>query len=444
MKRLALGMVLALALLFPQPSFANDVQIFKSGKGITAWLIEDHTLPIVAISFAWHGGIERDDDTKQGLSYVAAAMLTKGAGNDDENAFLKKMQDNAISLSFQAQRDNIYGQLRSLKETLPIAQELLRASILQPRFDEQSLMQVKAQNISALKNYQSDPDWLMSRLMMREVFAGHPYNKRTLGTQATVNSITKDDLKAWHKHLNREQLIVSATGDVTKEELGKLIDQTFGDLPEKTEQTEPAEADLKGKGETYLLTYKGPQSSILVAWPGIKRTDKDWYAMEVMNYILGGGSFSSRLMSEVREKRGLTYGISSGMSLYDHAATYTIQASFKNENAGNVLDLIKKEVSRIRDTVVSDAEMKAAKDYLIGSYALSLTSTSRVAGHYLEIQRQNLGVDAQQKREAGLKAVTVQDVQRVAKRILQDAAQITFFVGEPQGITATKTFGSVE
>ena len=154
----------------------------------------------------------------------------------------------------------------------------------------------------------------MSRLMLREVFAGHHFSKRTLGTQATVNSITKDDLKAWHKHLNREQLIVSVTGDVTKEELGKLIDQIFGDLPEKADQTEPAEADLKGKGETFLLNYNGSQSSVIMAWPGIKRADKDWYVMEVMNYILGGGSFSSRLMSEVREKRGLTYGISSGMS----------------------------------------------------------------------------------------------------------------------------------
>ena len=147
MKRIALYIAIALALLFPQPSLAADVQIFKSSKGITAWLVEDHTLPIVSMSFAWNGGIERDEDAKQGLSYVAAAMLTKGAGNDDENAFQKKMQDNAISLSFQAQRDNLYGQMRSLKETLPIAQELLRASIMQPRFDDQSLMQVKARNI---------------------------------------------------------------------------------------------------------------------------------------------------------------------------------------------------------------------------------------------------------------------------------------------------------
>ncbi|MDX1923463.1 MAG: pitrilysin family protein [Alphaproteobacteria bacterium] len=444
MKRLFMPLLCVLAVLIAPPCFANDVQILKSSKGITAWLIEDHSLPIVSLSFAWNGGIETDDDAKQGLSHVAATMLTKGAAADDENAFLKKLQDNVISLSFQAQRDTIYGQLRTLKETLPVAQEALRASIMQPRFDDQSLMQVKAQNISLIKNYLSDPDWLMSRLMMREVYAGHPYSKRTLGTQATINSITKDDLKNWHKRLNRSELIVSATGDITKEELNKLLDETFGGLPEKPAGAELAEADLKGKTETFVLKYKGPQSSITVVWPGIRRNDKDWYAMEVMNYILGGGSFSSRLMSEVREKRGLTYGISSGMSLFDHGSSYSIQASFKNENAGHVLDLIKKEIAHMRDTKVSAEELKAAKDYLIGSYALSLTSTARVAGHYLEIQRQKLGVDIQQKREAALNAVTAEDVQRVAKRILQDASQITFFVGEPQGITATKTFDSVE
>ncbi len=444
MKRLAASILFVLAACIAQPCSANDVQMFKSSKGITAWLIEDHSLPIVSMSFAWNGGIEGDDEARQGLSHVAASMLTKGAAGDDENAFLKKLQDNAISLSFQAQRDNIYGQLRSLKDALPIAQEALRASIMQPRFDDQSLMQVKAQNISALKNYMADPGWLMSRLMMREVYAGHPYSKRTLGTQASINSITRDDLKNWHKRLNRNELMVSVTGDVTKEELGKLLDETFGGLPERPAHPDLAEADLKGKAETFVLNYKGPQSSMMVVWPGIHRDDKDWYAMEVMNYILGGGSFSSRLMSEVREKRGLTYGISSGMSLFDHGSSYGVQASFKNENAGQVLDLIKKEITRLRDAKASAEELKGAKDYLIGSYALSLTSTMRVAGHYLEIQRQNLGVDAQQKREVALKAVTADDVQRVAKRILQDESQITFFVGEPQGITPTKTFDSVE
>ncbi len=444
MKRFMGAVVLVIVAALSGVANANEVQIFTTAKGIQVWLIEDHHLPILSMSFAWRGGIEQDDDAKQGLSRMAADMLTKGAGQDDENTFQQKMQENAISLGFGAQRDTVYGQLHSLKDTLPIAKEMLHASITSPRFDEDSLTRLKAETISSLKRHQSDPDWILSRLMMKEVFAGHPYGKRAIGTQTTINSITRDDLKNWHKHLNREQLIVSITGDVTKAEASTLLDETFGNLPEHAEQTTVSDADLKGKKQVFVVNYNGPQSSMVLLWPGINRHDKDWYAAQIMNYILGGGSFSSRLMSEVREKRGLTYGISSGMSLYDHAATYNIEASFKNENAGEVVALVKKEIARIRDTKVSDDELKAAKAYLIGSYGLSLTSTSRVAGHYLELQRKKLSVNNQHNSEIGLRAVTVDDVQRVAKRILVDDALASFFVGQPKGITPTKTLPGIE
>jgi zinc protease len=444
MKKLLQSIVFALCIL-PNVLYANDIQIFKSSKGITAWLMEDHSMPIVSMSFAWRGGgIERDAENKQGLSHIAADMLTKGAGNDDENVYLKKLQDNAISINFQAQRDSVYGQFRSLKEALPLAQNLLRAAIMEPRFDAKALAVSKDQNITTIKHYQADPDWLLSRLMMREVFAGHVYSKRTLGTVATVSSLTPHDLKQWHKQLARDTLMVSVTGDITKEELGALLDQTFGGLPEHSQQAAVPDVDLAGKKQVFVLNYNGPQTSMILAWQGIQRQDKDWYALEVMNYILGGGSFSSRLMSEVREKRGLTYGIASGASLYDHAATYTIQASFKNENAGAVVDLVKKEITRMRDSAVTDNELKAAKSYLTGSYALGLTSTAQVAGHYLEIQKRKFGVNYQREREDALNAVTAADVQRVAQRILQDDAMIAFFVGQPKGITPTQTLDSVK
>ena len=444
MKKLLVTLVLVVVVALPTLSNANEVQVFTTEKGIKAWLIEDHHLPIVSMSFAWHGGVELDDESKQGLSRLAADMLTKGAGNDDENVIQKKMQNNTISLGFEAQRDTVYGQLRSLKDTLPIAQQMLQASIMSPRFDDTSLSKLKAETLSSLKRYQSDPEWMLSRLMMSEAFAGHPYSKRSLGSQTTIASITKDDLKKWHQRLNREQLIVSITGDVTKAEASQLLDETFGELPQRAEQAAVLDADLKGKKQVYVVNYNGSQSSMLLLWPSITRQDKDWYAAQVMNYIFGGGGFSSRLMSEIREKRGLTYGISSGASLFNHAATYSIQASFKNENAGEVLGLVKKEIERMRDTKVSTDELKAAKDYLIGSYGLSLTSTSRVAGHYLELQRRKLSVHDQHDNEVGLNAVTADDVQRVAKRIFIDNEMATYFVGQPKGITPTKSFPSIE
>ena len=444
MKHLIATLLLLFVIGFSSAALAADVQIFTTEKGIKVWLVEEKNLPIISMSFAWQGGVENDAEDKQGLCRIAAAMLTKGAGQDDENAFQKKMQENAISIGFTAQRDTIYGQFRSLKDTLPIAKDMLRASLYNPRFDEDSLTRLKAETSSSLKRYQSDPDWMLSRLMMSETFSGHPYSKRSMGTLATINAITRDDLKNWHKRLSRDQLIVSITGDITKVEASKILDDLFGDLPQRTELPAVLEAEIKGKQQVFIVNYNGPQSSMQLIWPGIKRSDKDWYAAQVMNYILGGGSFSSRLMSEVREKRGLTYGISSGMALFDHAATYNIQASFKNENAGEVLALVKKEIARIRDTEVSANELKAAKDYLIGAYGLSLTSTSQVAAHYLELQRQKLSVNDQQESEAALKSVTADDVQRVARRILKDEDMAAYFVGQPKGVTPTKALPSIE
>lgn len=435
---------LIVLVMLPCALVADEVQQFKTPKGISVWLIENHNLPIIAMSFVWRGGIEGDDDAKQGLSHIAAHMLTKGAGTDDENAFQKKLQDHAITLGFRAQRDGIYGQMRSLKETWPLAADLLRASLNAPRFDTASLNEVKAETLTQLKRYQADPDWMLSRLMMCEAFAGHPYSKRTLGTPETLSRIAQDDLKRWHKRLTRAELLVSVTGDISKDELNKQIDDMFGNLPETADQIAVPNAELKTAKEVFAIYYNGPQTSMILLWPGINRHDKDWYAAEVMNYILGGGSFSSRLMNEIREKRGLTYGISSGMSGFDHADTYTIQASFKNENAGQVMDFVKAQIARMRDTDVSADELKAAKDYLIGSYALGLTSTAQVAGHYLEIQREKLQVNEQQIREAGIMAVTSDDVRRVANRILNNDAMTAFFVGQPNGIIPTQQLQSIE
>ncbi len=444
MKRMIASIVFLGFIVLPVFGVAGETQVFKTSKGIQGWLVEEHHLPIVSISFAWRGGVERDDDAKQGLGRIAATMLTKGAGKDDERAFQRKLQEHAISLGFEAQRDTVYGHVRCLKETLPIVIEMVKASVMDPRFDESSLSRVKAEALSELNNVQSDPEWMLSRLMMREVFSGHPYSKRSLGTQSTLASITRDDLIQWQKTLHRENLVVSIAGDVTRYEASALLDDMLGDLSGASSQTDIPDAVLKGRQQVFVANYNGSQTSMMVLWPGMARHDKEWYAVQVMNYIFGGGSFSSRLMNEIREKRGLTYGISSGMSVYDHATLYSVHASFKNEHAGEVLNLVRKEIFRLRDTPVSTQELKAAKDYLTGSYGLGLTSTARVAGHMLELQRQKLSVTDQHDSEVGIMAVTADDVQRVAKRIFQDDLMAVFFVGQPKGITATQTFSDIE
>lgn len=430
-------------LFFASSLCAAEVQQITSPSGIKAWLVEDKSLPIISITFLWRGGVEKDGEDKQGLSHMAATLLTKGAGADDADAFEKKLQENAILLGFDARRDALVGRLRSLKETLPTARDLLKASLKAPRFDEKAIVLMKSQIAGARNNYKADPDWLASRLMIASLFEDHPYFLRTLGTEKTVATITRKDLQNWTKRLTKDGLLVSVSGDISAEECGALLDAVFSGLPAAQEAKDIENVSLKNAGQKINLTFDGPQTNLSVVWQGLPKNDKDRFALEVMNYIFGGGSFSSRLMKEIRDKRGLTYGISSSQETYDKASFYVVEASMQNEKAGEVLKLVEEEVAKITSTLVSEDELQAAKDYLIGAYALSLTSTQKVAGYYLDLQRLSRTPDEQAIRAKAIGALTREDVLAVAKRILSQEKTV-LAVGRPVGISFTKTLYKID
>jgi zinc protease len=433
---------LLLFCFFAIPLSAQTVQEVTSPKGINAWLVEDHSLPIVALSFAWKNGLEGDPVEKQGLSYLASGMLLQGAGADNANVFQKKLQDDAISLDFDANRDAITGSMRSLKEAWPAAAALMKAAIQAPRFDADALERERTQMLSTLRTYQSDPDWLLSRLAFRELFKDHPYGKRTLGTEASIATITGADLKKWQSHLDRSGLVLTATGDITPAELAAFLDDVFAPLPEAAKIEPVADYALATSG-MWLLKHPGTQTGIMMIWPGLRRDDPDWYTAEVLNYIWGGGGFSSRLTHEIREKRGLTYGISTGMLEYAHAGLFMLKASTRNEDAEKVLKLVDEQLALIRDKPVTGEELKAAKDYLIGAYPLQLTSTQRVATHYRELQRQDLPMDEQAVRAKAIKVVTVEAVKALAQRLLT-AKPAIFLVGAPTGVKPDQIFEKVD
>lgn len=432
------------ALLFTVSAQAAAVKEITSPSGIKAWLVEDKSLPVVSVAFYWRGGVELDSEKQQGLSYLATALLTKGAGKDDADVFEKKLLENAITLNFDARRDGLSGQFRSLKETLPVATALLAASLSTPRFDDKNITLMKQQSAAQRNMYKADPDWLLSRLMIASVFEGHPYFLRTLGTEASMGALHKKDLQQWMKRLSRDKLVVAVAGDITENELGILLDKTFGLLPAQSAGAPLKPAALKNLGETILLQQEGPQTHMALVWEGIPRDDAQRYALEVMNYIFGGGSFSSRLMEEVRDKRGLTYGISSGPDNYDAAALYTVQVASKNENAGEVLKLIETEMDKLVTQPVSADELQAAKDYLIGAYALSRTSTMKVAAYYADVQRLKRSADEEHMRAEAIRTVSAADVQALAVRLFKDKKKAVLVVGAPQGLSPTKTLTKID
>lgn len=419
---------------------AIDIKRVVSPGGIEAWLVQDAKVPLLSIKFFFKGGVETDPPGKEGLANLTSTVLDEGAGPYDSEEFQRRMADNSISVSFTATTDGFYGGVHTLVETQDEAVDLARLALTQPRFDEEAVERMRRGVLSQIRRDQGDPDFLARRALYETAFPDHPYGRRARGTVESVSSITRDDMAAFvRQHFAKDNLTVAVTGDIAPDQLGPVLDRIFGALPAKAAVKPPADVVPKGAGETVLVRRPQPQSVVLMSQPGIKRDDPDWFAATVMNYVLGAGSFSSRLMEEIRTKRGLTYGVYSYLVPFQHSALMMAGGSAANANAGKMVELMKAEWQKMRDHGVTQAELDDAKTYLTGSFPLQFTSSSAIADILLQVQRDNLGIDYLDRRSALIEAVTLEDVQRVAKRLLDPAALLTVVVGQPEGIEPTKT-----
>ena len=429
-----------LLFLVALPAHAIEIKRVLSPGGIEAWLVEDHKVPVVAIEWAFEGAGAADPKGKDGLANLAARTLDEGAGPYDSQAFAAKLQDNAIALGFDAGRDAFTGSLRTLKENRDEAVELTRLALTEPRFDPEAVERMRAAVLSSLRRDQADPNYVSRRLFYSTAYPGHPYGDEIRGTLETLPAITPDDLRTFAKtQFGRDRLLVTAAGDITPEELGAALDRMFGALPAKAAVPDIPDAKPQGLGETLVANRPTAQTVMLMGQPGIQRSDPDWYAATVMNYVLGGGGFGSRLMEEVREKRGLSYGVYSYLISLDHSALVMAGGSTMNAKAGQALDIMRQEWKRMAEQGVTEQELADAKTYLTGSFPLQFSSTQAIARILLQVRRDRLGIDYLDKRDALINAVTQADVQRVAKRLLNPANLLTVLVGKPEGVTATRT-----
>ncbi len=421
-----------------------DIQVVTSKGGITAWLVEDHTLPVLSFQFTIRDtGSAYDPEGRQGLAQLASNTLDEGAGKYDSQAFQKALEDNSISLHFANGRDDFAGMMKTLSRHRDLAFDLLRLSLTEPRFDAEPLDRMKAANIARIRSSMTDPDWMAARIMNSIAFDGHPYRFNAGGTLSSIQAIKADDLKAFTKRFARDRLVVSAAGDITSDELAKKLDEVFGALPASSPVTAIPDGAIKNGGTVTLYKKDIPQTIMSVMQPGIDHLDPDYNAVEIMNFILGGSGFGSRLMDEIREKRGLTYGIYTGLYDMDHIDAVTAEGSFQNKNAAQVLDLMKKEWQRMRDVPVSAKELADAKAYMIGSMPLSLSSTTNIASILASLQANHRPIDYLDKRAATLNAVTAADVQRVAKRILTPDQLTIVLVGQPDNVKPTRTIDTL-
>ncbi|GAA6211076.1 pitrilysin family protein [Hyphomicrobiales bacterium 4NK60-0047b] len=408
------------------------VERVVSPLGIEAWLVQEKNVPLIAMQFAFNGGAAQDETGKEGAAYLLSGMLDEGAGDLSSTEFQEKVEEIAIRLGFEASRDNFSGKFQTLSERKEEAFELLKLAITQPSFDQDAIDRVRLQIISGLKFEENNPNNVATRTWFKNSFGDHPYGRPTKGTEASLKALSRDDLKAAHKKIfSRENLKISVVGDITPKELGVLIDKVFGDLPEKSGVKEVAEATAIFGPKLDNVTMNVPQSVVQFGHQGIKRDDKDFIPAYILNYIMGGGGFASRLMEEVREKRGLAYSVYSYLYPLKHSALVLGGVATKNSSVTEAMDLIKKEFSRMANDGPSEEELKNAKNYLTGSYALRFDTSSKIASQLLWIQVEGLGMDYIDKRNEMINSVTMVQIRDVAKRLFQGDKLRFVVVGQP-------------
>ena len=430
--RIALGLGLLFApLLAAGSAGAMDIQRVVSPKGIEAWLVQEDTVPLVAMEFAFVGGASQDPAGKAGVANLMSGLLDEGAGDLDSEAFQSALDEYSIELSFETGRDAFFGSLKTLVENRDQAARLLKLALTSPRFDAEPVERIRAQIAAGIRSDERDPESVAGNALMAAAFPGHPYGLPKEGTLQSLAAITVGDLEAFHaKAIARDNLKIAVVGAIDAKALAALLDEVFGDLP--------AKADLVGIPETAPasgapvdVAMAIPQTVIQVVGKGLKRDDPDFIPASVASYILGGGSFTSRLYDEIREKRGLAYSVYLGLVPLDHAGAYFVGTSTRADQASNVVGLIDGEVKRFAAEGPSEKELADAKSYLIGSYPLRFDSSTEIANNLLGIQLDNLGIDYVDRRNGLIAAVTIDDVRRVAKRLFADDGRIVVRVGQP-------------
>jgi zinc protease len=436
MIRFVFSCVLAVFVAIPA-SAEIEIQEVTSPGGITAWLVEEHSIPFAAIEIRFKGGASLDAPGKRGAINLMSGLLEEGAADLDARGFAKAREALAASYEFAAYDDAMSISAKFLSENRDDAIELLRTAIIEPRFDEDALERVRAQVLSGVKSDAQDPNTIASQTFDRLAFGDHPYGSSRDGTVESVTALTRADIVAAHQTLfARDRLFVGAVGDITPEQLGAVLDTLFDDLPASSGTiVETAEYLLEG-GLT-LIPFDTPQSVALMGHEGILRDDEDFFAAYVANEIFGGAGFQSRLMEEVRIKRGLTYGIGAYLVPMDHGSQVLSQVASGNERMADALDVVRAEWERIANEGVTEDELEAAKTFLTGAYPLRFDGNGPIARIMVGMQVQGLPIDYIATRNDKVNAVTLDDIKRVAKRIYRPEDLHIVVVGQPEGIEAS-------
>lgn len=414
------------------------IQEVTSPGGIKAWLVEDHNIPFMALELRFQGGTSLDQPGKRGAINLMAATLEEGAADLDAQGFAAARDGLAANIGFGSSADELSVSAKVLTENRDAALELLGLALNAPRFDQDAVDRVKGQILAQLRGEEQDPSAIAARLARTRSYGDHPYGSSGDGTLDSVAALTRDDvLAAWKGTMTRDRLYVAAAGDITADALGQLLDTLLADLPE-TGWPKPPRATLNTKGGVHVHAFPGPQSVVMFGHGGIAFEDPDYFAAALLNDIIGGGRFGARLMTEVREKRGLTYGIGTWLASRDLAEEWVGQFSASNDKVAEAIAVVRNEWAKIAAGGLTEQELTTAKTYMTGAYPLRFDGNGPIASILVNMQMMGLAADYPTTRNDRVNAVTLDDVQRVAARLMKPDDLFFTVVGNPAGVATTE------
>lgn len=411
-----------------------DITEVKTPAGFTAWLVEEPAIPAVSIEILFRGGTSLDLPGKRGATYLMTGLLEEGSGDLDARGFAVARDDLAASFGFDSSDDYVSVSARFLSETTDEAVALLADALAAPSFSDEAVERVRAQVLVGLRSDAEDPDTIASNAFAAQTFGDHPYGSPGEGSLDSVAALTRDDLVAAHQGaLARDRVFIGAAGDISPEKLAEVVDLLMERLPD-TGAPLPGPVSPVLDGGLEVVPFATPQSVITFAQPGIDREDPDFFAAFVVNQIMGGGGFGSRLMDEVREKRGLTYGIYAYLMGKDQAELLVGRASTENARASETVEVVRAEWARMASEGPSEDELDRAKTFLIGGYPLRFEGNGSIASIMVGMQADNMPIDYIATRNDKVAAVSLEDARRVAAE-LYDPDRLTFLVvGQPAGL----------
>ena len=422
-------------LAFAAPLQAEtQIQEVTSPGGIKAWLVEDHGIPFTALSIDFKGGTSLDAKGKRGAVNLMTALIEEGSGKLDSQGFAAARDALAANFSFASDLDGVSVSAKFLTENRDQAMALLHDALVNPIFDQASVDRVREQVLSGLRSDEKDPAAIAANLERGRSFGDHPYGSDGSGTIESVTALNRDDIVTAHKDsIALDRITVGAAGDITAEQLGKLLDTLFAGLP-ATGAPQPPRIEPAQKGGITVQAFPGPQTTVIFGQGGMGFTDPDYNAASVLNEIIGGGRFSPRLMSEGREKRGLTYGIGTSLANFNNSEALIGQFQASNDKVAEAIKVIREQWALIAGQGVSQQDLDDAKTYMTGSYPLRFDGNSRIAAILVGMQTLGLTADYPKTRNARIEAVTLADINRVAAKLISPKDLHFIVVGQATGV----------